>query len=198
MATSKKKRKSGAAIKNRVVEIRTVKGRDLIPNPHNWRVHTTKQAEVMRALLADVGQVDVLRAIQTKDGLMLVDGHLRADVSPDAEWQVAVLDLSPEEAKLMLATFDPVGDMAEADPAKLDALLRDIQTGNEHVAKMLDDLAQESGIVPAETAAEAPSEAQLDAALQHKIIVDCRDEQHQAELLERFDAEGITCKALIV
>jgi hypothetical protein len=38
----------------------------------------------------------------------------------------------------------------------------------------------------------------LAAGMQHKILIDCRDEAHQAELLDRFEADGIACKALIV
>lgn len=33
--------------------------------------------------------------------------------------------------------------------------------------------------------------------LLYKIIIDCRDEKHQVELLDRFAKEGITCRALI-
>jgi hypothetical protein len=29
------------------------------------------------------------------------------------------------------------------------------------------------------------------------IVITCKDEQQQAEFLERFAAEGLTCKALI-
>lgn len=33
--------------------------------------------------------------------------------------------------------------------------------------------------------------------LEYRIVVDCRDETHQADLLSRFDAEGLTCRPLI-
>jgi nucleotide-binding universal stress UspA family protein len=81
---------------------------------------------------------------------MLIDGHLRADVSPDAEWPVLVLDVDEAEAGTLLATLDPLADMAEADPAKLDALLRDVETGSQELAAMLEKLAEEAGIVPTE------------------------------------------------
>ena len=64
-------------IRDRIREFRTVKGRDLLPNPLNWRIHPPAQADAVRGLLAEVRQVDVLRAVETPDGLMLVDGHLR-------------------------------------------------------------------------------------------------------------------------
>ena len=33
--------------------------------------------------------------------------------------------------------------------------------------------------------------------LEYRIVVDCVSETHQTELLERFDAEGLVCRALI-
>jgi hypothetical protein len=32
---------------------------------------------------------------------------------------------------------------------------------------------------------------------QFKILIECRDDAHQTELLERFNAEGIVCKAMV-
>jgi hypothetical protein len=32
---------------------------------------------------------------------------------------------------------------------------------------------------------------------QFLILITCRDEQHQAELLDRFHREGMECKALL-
>ena len=33
--------------------------------------------------------------------------------------------------------------------------------------------------------------------LTYRIVLDCKDEQHQAELLARFETEGLACRALI-
>jgi hypothetical protein len=32
---------------------------------------------------------------------------------------------------------------------------------------------------------------------QYLVLITCRDEQHQVELLQRFHAEGLPCKALL-
>ena len=56
---------------------------------------------------------------------MLIDGHARAEVLPDQEIPVILLDVTEMEAKKLLAVCDPVGDIAGADAAKLDALLRE-------------------------------------------------------------------------
>jgi hypothetical protein len=37
----------------------------------------------------------------------------------------------------------------------------------------------------------------LEISAQFMIVLTCRDEKHQVELLERFDREGLECKALV-
>ena len=37
----------------------------------------------MRGVLADIGWADAVLARETPDGLMLIDGHLRAEVAPE-------------------------------------------------------------------------------------------------------------------
>ncbi len=81
--------------------------------------------------------------------MQLIDGHLRADTAPDAEWPVLILDVDDAEAAMLLATVDPLAAMAATDPAKLEELLREIDTGNEALREMLADLAKESGLNPA-------------------------------------------------
>jgi len=72
-------------IRDRIRELRRVHARDLLPNPKNWRRHPKAQAEALRDLLAEVGCADALLARELPDGrLMLIDGHLRKDTTPDA------------------------------------------------------------------------------------------------------------------
>jgi hypothetical protein len=42
-------------IRDRVRELRRVRGRDLAPNPRNWRTHPPEQLAALRGVLADVG-----------------------------------------------------------------------------------------------------------------------------------------------
>ena len=113
--------------RDRIVDIVTARAGDLVPNPRNWRTHPETQRRGLEQLLDTVGSVDVLKAVRLPDGrLQLVDGHLRAEIRQDEEVRVAVLDLTPEEADLVLATFDPVSAMAVADQEMLDALIRDL------------------------------------------------------------------------
>lgn len=43
------------------------------------------------------------------------DGHARTEIAADAEIPVLVADLSDEEAEKLLATHDPLAQVAEAN-----------------------------------------------------------------------------------
>ena len=92
---------------------------------------------------------------------MLVDGHLRAETTPDAEVPVLVLDVTEAEADKILLTLDPLSAMADADAEALKSLLENVATEDDALRKMLADLASDSGI--ASPLPEAP-EARIDEA----------------------------------
>ena len=78
---------------------------------------------------------------------MLLDGHLRAETMPEALLPVLVLDVTESEGDKILATLDPLAAMAEAFAAKLDGLLREVETGSQALADMLTELAEQSGVL---------------------------------------------------
>jgi len=127
-------------IRDRIKELRRVKASDLIPNPKNWRTHPVAQQDALRGVLAEVGYADALLARETAEGLMLVDGHLRAETTPDSEVPVLVLDINEAEADLMLATLDPLAAMAGRDEARLAELLATVSSDNKTVNNLLESL----------------------------------------------------------
>jgi len=128
-------------IKDRIKELRRVPAGKLLPNPKNWRTHPPEQADAMRGILAEVGFADAALAVETPDGLQLIDGHLRTEVAPDAEVPVLVLDVTEEEADRILATHDPIAAMAGSDANALAELLDGMKFDNDATQSMLDDLA---------------------------------------------------------
>jgi DNA modification methylase len=133
-------------LRDRIKELRRVKASEILPNPANWRTHPKAQQDAMRGILAEVGIADALLVRETPAGLQLIDGHLRADVAPDSEWPVLVLDVDDKEAAKLLATVDPLAAMAETDPEKLQELLRQIDVDSEALQQMLAELADEAGL----------------------------------------------------
>ena len=180
-------------IRDRIRELRRVRAAELLPDPKNWRTHPQAQQDALRAMLAEVGFADALLAREIAGGrLMLIDGHLRAETTPDALVPVLILDVDEAEAAKLLATIDPLAALAGTDRDKLDALLHDIDTGSAALQDMLAGLAQQHGLLLVEpkTVANVIPE-------QFCILIECSSEQHQDELLLRFQAEGLTCRALL-
>ena len=124
-------------IKNRIKELRQVKASELLTNPRNWRRHPAGQAEALRGALTEIGYADALIAYETPEGLMLIDGHLRAETTPDMEVPVLVTDLNEQEANKLLATLDPLSAMAETDQDVLRSLLEATSIENEALQTML-------------------------------------------------------------
>jgi len=133
--------------RDRIIDLRRVKASELLANPKNWRTHPAAQKAALTGVLTEIGYADALLARKLPDGsLELIDGHLRAETTPDAMVPVLVLDVDEAEAGKLLATLDPLAAMAEADAVKLDQLLQEIDTGSEALQQMLADLASEAGL----------------------------------------------------
>jgi len=130
-------------IRDRIKELRRVPASELLPNPKNWRTHPVAQQDALRGVLAEVGYADALIARETPEGLMLVDGHLRAETTPDADVPVLVLDITEAEADLMLVTLDPLAAMAGRDEDRLGELLATVSSDNQAVADLLNSMMED-------------------------------------------------------
>ena len=85
-------------------------------------------------MLAEIGYADALLARELPDGrLMLIDGHLRAEVTPAATVPVLVVDLDEAEADKLLLTLDPLAAMAEVDGERIQSLLETVQTNDKAI-----------------------------------------------------------------
>jgi len=135
-------------IRDRVTELRRVPAGSLLPSPKNWRRHPKAQADALRGLLSEIGYADALLAREAPEGLMLIDGHLRAETTPDAVVPVLVLDVTEAEADKLLLSLDPLAAMAEGDADALRTLLAQVETDSDAVRRMLDGLAKEYGAQP--------------------------------------------------
>jgi DNA modification methylase len=128
---------AGPMIRDRIRELRRVRAKDLLPNPKNWRRHPKAQANALRDLLAEIGYSDALLARELPNGkLMLIDGHLRAETTPDFEVPVLILDLDEAEADKLLLTLDPLASLAESDAQRISALLQTVRTDSPAVEEL--------------------------------------------------------------
>lgn len=135
--------------KDRIIEVKRMRIADIAGHKSNPKKHPKNQADAMTGLLNEVGKADVLKAFYSEahgGKLTLWDGHLRQGLDPDQEWWVAITDLDDSEAILMLAAFDPIAALAQADAPKLAALLAEVQTSDDAIKKMLADMAASAGL----------------------------------------------------
>ena len=136
----------GQAWRNRIVGYGEEAPDNLLANPRNWRIHSKLQQEALAGVLNEVGWIQ--NVIVNRTTQHVLDGHLRITLAMrhgEPTVPVTYVELSEEEEALALATFDPIGALATAEKETLDALLRDVQTGEAAVQEMLAGLAaQES------------------------------------------------------
>jgi hypothetical protein len=181
-------------IRDRIKDLRRVRADTLRPHPRNWRTHPHSQQDAMRGILAEIGYADALVARELPDGsLQLLDGHLRAELTPEALVPVLIVDVNDDEALKLLATLDPLAAMAEADARMLRGLVDEVTTDNEALGALLASLAAENPL-PGEIG-EAPLD-DMTLAASYQIVVQCGDENEQRELFERLTSEGWKCRVL--
>src|SRR3972149_4031975 len=188
-------------IRDRIKELRRVRASLLKPNPRNWRTHPAAQQDALRGVLAEVGYAYALLARELSDGaLELIDGHLRAETTPDVEVPVLILDLDDAETAKLLALHDPLAGMAGANEAMLAELIEQVETENEAVRNLLTQMLDESafGEPQEEDSRDEPGRGGQEVSVPeaYQVVVECRDEAQQQEGFERLSGEGYKCKLL--
>jgi hypothetical protein len=180
-------------IRNRIKTHRRIRAGELVPHEFNFRTHDDGQRAALAALYAQVGFARSLLAYELPDGrLKLIDGHLRRDMDPDMEVEVEVLDVTEDEARTLLLSIDPLAALAETQQQLRDRLQEIVPEVPEELR-----LAWEAA---ARAAVETPRANHRPASSlpgQFAVLIPCRDEAHQVELLARFRREGMECKALL-
>ena len=176
-------------IRDRIKQLRRVPASELKPNPANWRTHPPRQADALRGILAEVGYASALLARELADGsLELIDGHLRAETTPESLVPVLVLDVNEAEAAKLLATFDPLGAMAGTDDEKFRELAAGIETENAELRALLERLAE-----PPPPDRDPPD---VPIGESYQIIVQCNDEAEQRHIYDDLTAQGYLCRVL--
>jgi len=134
--------------KSRIVSEGTEAQDQLLANPCNPRIHPQTQQKALQASLANIGWVQ--RILVNKNTGHVVDGHARIELAisnGETEVPVTYLDLTEQEEKLILATYDPISAMAVNDQDMLNDLIKDIDTDSAALQELLDDLATEAPVV---------------------------------------------------
>jgi hypothetical protein len=181
-------------IRNRIKGHRRVRASELVPHEWNYRLHPEGQKGVLAALYREVGFARSLLAYELPDGrLKLIDGHLRREIDPDMEVEVEVLDVNEEEARTLLLSIDPLVELGRMQEQLYERLRENTVTRQPELEALWKEAARKS----LEESERSRKPIRQDVAAQFMLLVMCKDEKQQLELLARFQGEGLECKCLL-
>ncbi len=126
---------------NRIVSYSAEDPKSLTANPHNFRRHPKGQRLALNAMIADVGMVQPV-IVNANTG-RIIDGHLRVDLAIEqgqSSMPVIWVDVSADEEMKILATLDPIGNMATTDAGILDALIGQLTPPDKIIADVWETL----------------------------------------------------------
>jgi hypothetical protein len=181
-------------IRNRIKGHRRVRAGDLVPHEWNYRLHPDVQREALSALYQEVGFARSLLVYELPDGrLKLIDGHLRREMDPDMEVEVEVLDVNESEARELLLSIDPLAQLGQMQTQLYDRLREQTTTTAPELEAMWEAAARQS----LEELGRWKKPISQVIPEQYLVLVVCQSEKEQVELIERFQGEGLECKALM-
>jgi hypothetical protein len=165
---------------------------DLRPAERNPRKHPQKQLEQLAARYKIVGFTKPM--LIRHDG-RIIAGHGRWEAAKLAGLKtvpviVAPKDWSDQRCREELLADNALGDGSKWDEEELGAELKRLTAEGSDLKAL--------GFAPLKDAvtSDPDSTPQLQG-LSYSIVVRCKDEAHQGELLARFEGEGLSCDALI-
>jgi hypothetical protein len=181
-------------IRNRIKGHRRVRAGELVPHAWKYPFHPDEQKDALRALYQEVGFARSLLAYELPDGrLKLIDGHLRRDIDPDMEVEVEILDVNEDEARELLSSIDPLVGLGVMQEQLYERLRQNTPTAQPELDAFWEAAARENE----EELERMRKPIGQVVPEQWMLLVMCKDENEQLELLERFQGEGLECEVLL-
>ncbi len=182
-------------VRDRIRELRRVPASQLRAHPRNWREHPQRQRQLMQGVLAEIGYADALLVRELGDGSYeLIDGHLRAESTPDMDVPVLILDLSAAEADKLLALHDPLAALAETNGQMLSELLQHTQAEDEAIQAMFAELQHDAQRAIHRLTAQEQDEIDLKPLFQ--VVVECVDEVQQKSVYDQLKNQNLHVRVL--
>lgn len=115
----------------------------LLANPRNFRLHPDNQQQALAGSIDDIGFIRSVTVNKVTG--CVVDGHLRVTLAMRSGVEslpVEYVELDEAEEAEALMMLDPIAAMAATDKAKLDDLMRQVQSDDARVQQMMAELAE--------------------------------------------------------
>lgn len=121
----------------------------LLANPFNHRRHPQQQRNVIEGSIREIGFVKSVLVNKTTGHV--IDGHERImqalQHGEETLIDVEYVELSEEKEKLALLILDKSSELATVDDSAFEALLAEVQTGEQAIADMLTKWSDDLGIL---------------------------------------------------
>lgn len=172
--------------------------RQLKPHPKNSRFHPEVQ---LKQLASSLRRFGITKPILIDDDDTILAGHATTLAAIECRLPsvpvIVAHDWSDEQKRAYLIADNRLGEKSTWDSTLLALEIGALKPIGDDLAAMgFTDKDVTAALRRAEPDKHG-SEQQLGDGLAYRVIVDCRDETHQTELIERFDGEGLKCRALI-
>lgn len=186
-------------IKDRVKEFKRIKASDLKANPKNWRLHDSMQKEAMQSVLQNVGMAGAVIVYENKDNeYVIIDGHLRADMNDEQDVPTIILDVDEAEADLLLATYDPISQMAKADNTMLSDLLKSLKTEDSELQTLLNDIDENFGLIESELPEQDTDAFYITNPIDERNETDLQNPEILEDKLKEKTKEGLSIMIVYV
>src|SRR5690606_17293257 len=187
-----------------------VQAKTLTPNPANWRTHPQNQRGALRRVLDDPAAGWAGAILFNRTTGRPGDGHCRLKGAGPHDWVAVLIGRWSETAeRRILASLDPIANLARAAADKLEALLGELEADgvlddeNDPLAQLLNDLPDL--VEPEEAEGDEATERRSDEGdggedgyePGTKILLVCRDGPHQEELIDLIDRLAAGQKATL-
>jgi len=181
---------------------------DIRPYPGNPRLND----EAIDVVAASLREFGFRQPIVVDEAGVIVCGHTRWKAAQRLGMSHVPVhvagDLSPAQIKAYRIADNATGERAEWDyellPIEMEAIRDtgfDMSILGFDEDELLGRLAESNGGDKAKDRSSEPAKPDaspvLGSVIEYRIMIECRDESHQIELIERFDAEEISYKAMI-
>jgi len=166
----------------------------LKPWPRNPR-HNAEAVEKVAASIKRFGFGNPILARKADNEI--IAGHTRvlaAELLGIEFVPVRFLDLDPADAHLLAIADNKLGEIAEWDDKEVVTIMAEYSAEDAALAGFEDD---ELDKLAKQVAADDDDPPTVELDEHFAIIIDCTSEAQQLDLLGRFQAEGLKCRALI-
>lgn len=170
---------------------------EIKPYEKNARKISEKAIQKVAASLKEFGWRQPM--VVDKEGVLIV-GHTRRLAAVHLGWTEGPVhiatDLTPSQIRAYRLMDNRSNDEAIWDMDLVKLEVGELADLDVDISLTGFDLSELKGLYPSgeET---APDTSPALGGLQYRVVVECRSESHQAEVLQDLEDQGLTCKALI-